>query len=147
MTVNLNEQNQSKLEQINNYESYLEQKVGSIFSSWKKDYYICLEGAVIIFTKNQEAKEVSGYIPILKASDLTSSDERTFQIENEDKTYIFRASDSTEKEKWMNIISKIIKDIRSSKERNNSLTSEDVKLIIKNKKELTSSPDKKNNID
>ena len=147
MIANLNEQNQYKLEQINNYESYLEQKVGSIFSSWKKDYYICLEGAVIIFTKNQEAKEVSGYIPILKASDLTSSDERTFQIENEDKTYIFRASDSTEKEKWMNIISKIIKDIRSSKERNNSLTSEDVKLIIKNKKEITSSPDKKNNID
>ena len=39
MTAN-SEQSQTK-SQLNNYQSYLEQKVGSLFSSWKKNYYIC----------------------------------------------------------------------------------------------------------
>ena len=38
MTVNL-EQDKSK-SQIPNFEGFLEQKVGSIFTSWKSNYYI-----------------------------------------------------------------------------------------------------------
>ena len=46
MKVNL-EKAKQKL-QVYNYEGYLEQKMGSIFSSWKKHYYICLEGIAFI---------------------------------------------------------------------------------------------------
>ena len=49
----------------------------------------------------------------------------------------------------MKLLSKIILEkesqINDTRSRNNSLTSEDTKITIKNKKEITSSPEKKDN--
>ena len=146
MTVNL-ESIQPKTT-IQNYESYLEQKVGSIFTSWKKNYYICLEGIVLIYTSNKDSKEVIGHIPISNISNISSLDNSTFQFDSDDKTYKFRISDINDKEKWMKLLSNIIKEKESqnneNKERNNSITSEEIKLVTKNKKEkeITSSPKK-----
>ena len=147
MTVNL-DQLPSK-SQIQNHESYLEQKVGNIFTSWKKNYYICLEGVVLIYTNSNESKEVIGHIPISNISNISSLDNNSFQFDSDDKTYIFRVLESGEKEKWMKLLSKIILEkesqINDNRSRNNSLTSEDTKITIKNKKEITSSPEKKDN--
>ena len=147
MTVNL-DQLPSK-SQIQNHESYLEQKVGNIFTSWKKNYYICLEGVVLIYTNSNESKEVLGHIPISNIGNISSLDNNSFQFDSDDKTYIFRVLESGEKEKWMKLLSKIILEkesqINDTRSRNNSLTSEDTKITIKNKKEITSSPEKKDN--
>ena len=145
MTVNL-EQDKSK-SQIPNFEGFLEQKVGSIFTSWKSNYYICLEGIALIYTANKESKEVIGHVPISNINDLSSLNNSTFQFESDDKEYVFRVMNIEEKEKWMKLLSNIINEKESAnKERNPSITSEDVKLVSKNtkEKELASSPDKKN---
>ena len=148
MTVNL-ELSQSK-SQIQNYASYLELKVGNIFTSWKKNYYICIEDMALIYTENKESKEVLGHIPISNITNLSSLNNSTFQFDSDDKTYIFRILESGEKEKWMILLSKIILEKESQnkdgKERNNSLNSEESRLVTKSKKEkekeLTSSPEK-----
>ena len=70
MTVNL-ELSQSK-SQIQNYASYLELKVGNIFTSWKKNYYICIEDMALIYTENKESKDVLGHIPISNITNLSS---------------------------------------------------------------------------
>ena len=136
MTVNL-EQQQIK-SSIPNYESYLEQKVGNIFSSWKNNYYICLEGLVFIYTNNKNSKEVIGHIPISNISNVSSLNNSTFQFNSDDKTYIFRVINVEEKEKWMNVLSKIISEKeeqnKDNKERNGSLVSDDTHLLAKNKK-------------
>ena len=146
MTVNL-EQTQSK-SSIQNYESYLEQKVGSIFTSWKNNYYICLEGIALIYTNNKESKEIIGQIPINNISNISSLDNSTFKFDSDDKTYTFRVLNVEDKDKWMKLISKIITEKESqnkeNKERNGSLLSEDVQLAPRNKKDITLSPDKKN---
>ena len=146
MTVN-QEQQQIK-SSIPNYESYLEQKVGNIFSSWKNNYYICLEGLVFIYTNNKDSKEVIGHIPISNISNVSSLNNSTFQFNSDDKTYIFRVINVEEKEKWMNVLSKIISEKeeqnKDNKERNGSLVSDDTHLLTKNKKEITTSPGKTN---
>ena len=147
MTVNL-EQVPSKVS-ISNYEGYLEQKVGSIFTSWKKSYYICLEGIVLIYTNNKESKEIIGHIPIKNVSNLSSSNDSTFEFDSEEKTYTFRVAGVETKNKWMKLISNIMK-VKPNKEKSPSILSEDTQLFRKNnkEKELTSSPDKKDaNID
>ena len=142
MTVN-QEQVQPK-SSISNYEGYLEQKVGSIFTSWKNNYYICLEGIVLIYTNNQESKEIIGHVPIKNICNLSSSNNSTFQFDSDEKTYVFRVAEVENKNKWMKLISKIIKE-KYDKEKRPSIVSEDIQITKKNKKEkeLTSSPEKK----
>ena len=141
MTAN-SEQSQTK-SQLNNYQSYLEQKVGSLFSSWKKNYYICLEGTALIYTQNEESKIVLGHIPIANMNYPETTDSRIFQFESEDKTYILRCSNPEEKEKWMKLLANIIKekDSPDRKERFSSITSEDIR-INKRKSVLNASPKK-----
>ena len=148
MTVNL-EPTQAK-STVQNYEGYLEQKVGSIFTSWKKNYYICLEGIILIYTEKKESKEVIGHIPISNISNISSSDNSTFNFNSDDKTYVFRVPEINEKENWIKVLSKINKEKElqnnENKEINNSMIAEEIKLVTKNKKEIISSPDKKNGI-
>ena len=141
MTAN-SEQSQTK-SQLNNYQSYLEQKVGSLFSSWKKNYYICLEGIALIYTQNEESKIVLGHIPIANMNYPETTDSRIFQFETEEKTYILRCSNPEEKEKWMKLLANIIKekDSPDKKERFSSITSEDIR-INKRKSLLNASPKK-----
>ena len=132
---------------INTYEGYLEQKVGSIFSSWKKNYYVCLEGIALIYTQNKESKIVLGHIPLSNLSSPESSESKIFQFDSEEKAYILKASNEEEKEKWMKLLSNIIKDKeiqdREQRERSSSIISEDFKLSKRKSYFMTSSPPKK----
>ena len=124
-----NERAQSK-PQINHYENYLEKKEGNIFSSWKKNYYICLEGKALIYTQNKESKLVLGHIPIVNFTNPESSDSRIFHFQSEDKTYTFKASNEQEKEKWMKLLANINmeKEQTDFKERSSSMISEELKI-------------------
>ena len=132
---------------ISYFKSFLEQKVGNIFSSWKKNYYICLEGIALIYTQNQESKIVLGHIPISNMSLPESLDSRVFQFESEEKIYILKASNPEEKEKWMKFLSNKIKEKefhdKDIKERNPSILSEDIKINKNKNGVLNNGPNKK----
>ena len=130
----------------NHYKGFLEKKVGSIFSSWQKNYYICLEGVALIYTENEESKKVLGHIPILNISYPESSDSKIFQFDSEEKTYILKASNPEEKEKWMKLLANIIKEkeLQDKDQRSQSIASEDLKLTIRKKNILDNEgPNKK----
>ena len=99
------ESNQTKddknINNQNTYESYLELKSRNIFKGWKKKYFVCLEGKIIIYTESKDDKEVIGYIPIKKISDLKSIDNKSFNIETEERTYTLRAENEEIKNNWM----------------------------------------------
>jgi len=150
MKVDLEKDNTKS--QLLNCEGFLEQKVGNVFTNWKRNYYICLEGIALIYTTGKESKEVIGHVPISNMSDLTSLNDSIFQFKSDDKEYVFRVMNIEEKEKWMKLLEKIIKEKESQNkeknvniEQNKNITSEDVKFLEnKKEKEMTSIPDKKN---
>ena len=135
------------------FKSYLEQKVGSIISSWKKYYFIYLEGKALIYTKNEESKIVLGHIPLINLLSPVSLDSKIFQFDSDEKTYILKASKSQEKEEWIKLLDKIIKDKENQdkelRDRNASNTSEEINqsrrksgLIAPKSKEKSSSNEK-----
>ena len=48
------------------FEDYLEKKGRNIFLGWKKIYYRCLEGKIIIYTETKESKQLKGFIQTKK---------------------------------------------------------------------------------
>ena len=146
----VNSENSQKKLQILNYESYLEQESGFIFKTWKKFYYVCLEGVVLIYTENKESKIVLGHIPILNMSLPESSESKVFNFTSEEKVYKLKAESPEAKEKWMNFLAKIIKDKevheKEFKERFQSVVSRDTVFGKKNN-EVADNQDKKIVID
>ena len=107
------EQTRSKSESniTNKIEGYLEIKAaGGLFSGFKKYYFVCLEEKTIIYTQNQESKQVLGYILISNISFPEIVDQKTFQFRSIDnKVFIFRAASEEERDKWVLFITEIFK--------------------------------------
>ena len=80
------------------FKSYLEREVGTIFSSWKKNFYTCLEGKALIYTQNEQSKIVLGHIPLSNISNPQSLDAKIFQFESEEKIYKLKSAKQEEKE-------------------------------------------------
>ena len=114
------------------FKSYLEREVGTIFSSWKKNFYTCLEGKALIYTQNEQSKIVLGHIPLSNISNPQSLDAKIFQFESEEKIYKLKSAKQEEKEKWINLLNNIIKEKeiqdKNINERSPSLVSEDIRI-------------------
>ena len=146
--IEKSDQTQQQKNQSNHYENYLEKEEGRFFSSWKKYYFICLEGLALIYTQNKESKIVLGHIPIENFSYPESSDSRIFQFESDEKIYKLKASNPEEKEKWMKLLANIKREQSDNKERSSrtpSMISEDIKNF-KKRNEINNESTKKNNL-
>ena len=102
------------------YESYLEKKARNIFSGWQTRYFVFLEGKIIIYTESKESKQVKGYILIKQISDIKSTEENTFLIETENRTFQLKAENEDIKESWIEKIKNAIANIKKGESKDNN---------------------------
>ena len=131
----INEESKTNNVKINNknnnliYESYLQKKGRSIFVGWQKRYFVCLEGKLIIYTESKENKQVKGYIPIKKISNVKQLEKNNFLIETENRAYLLRADNQAIKNNWIEKIKYCFTFVKKGSLQENSSSEQSSKSI------------------
>ena len=131
----INEETETNNMKINNknnnliYESYLQKKGKSIFVGWQKRFFVCLEGKLIIYTESKENKQVKGYIPIKKISNVKPLEKNNFLIETENRAYLLRADNQAIKNNWIEKIKYCFTFVKKGSLQENSSSEQSSKSI------------------
>ena len=113
----------------NTFESYLDKKARNIFVGWQKRYFVFLEGKIIIYTESKESKQVKGFIPIKRISNIKSLDNKSFTIEMEGRTFSLRADNAELKNNWMEKIKYCFTFVKKGSLHENGSSSTDSKIF------------------
>ena len=126
-------------EEIKFFSGYLEKKSPSFFGSWDKRYFKILEGNLIIYMSKETDSEILGQILIDQISNPQEINEKDFKFILNDRDFILRAENSETKNKWLDILKKLIEfneknklNLNNNFENENHLKLNGIQTISKN---------------
>ena len=106
----------------NFYEGFLEKKARNKLLGFQKRYFRCLEGKIIIYTEKKESRQINGQIEIKLITSIKSIDSKTFLIECDNIEFLLKAKSEQIKNKWIEIINKLMENINKNEKKENDLS-------------------------